>query len=97
VTSLLVERLLRSAEKRSKRGWILVLLPLLPVGLLGPLGILVIIVTIGAWFVGWGLNRYLPLASFWESPVVMWLGRGVLASWFMYATIGLVMDSVEIL
>ena len=95
--SLLIERLLRSAEARSKRGVILILLPLLPVAALGPFGLLVLLAVFGFWFVGWGLNRYVPLASIWESPAVMWLGRAALAGWFLSATIGLVNDSIEIL
>lgn len=95
--SLLIERLLRSAEARSKRGLILVLLPLLPVAALGPFGLLVLLAVFGFWFVGWGLDRYIPLSAWWGSPVVTWLGRVALAGWFVYATVGLVKDSVEIL
>lgn len=98
-TSLVTEMFLRSAESRSKRGWIVVvLLPLLPILALGPLGILVLLATFGVWAAGMMLGRAYPaLAGLWRSPPVAWLGRAAVAGLTVYATIGLIQDSVEIL
>lgn len=95
--SLLTETFLRSAEARSKRGWILVLLPLLPIAALGPLGILILLAAFGVWAAGTMLGRHLPLAGIWRSSPVTWLGRAAVAGLTVYATVGLIQDSVEIL
>lgn len=95
--SLLAEALLRSAEARSQRRWILIFLPLLPVVALGPLGILILLVSFGVWSALWALNRSVPVAGIWRSGVATWLGRAALAAVTVYAGSELIQDSVEIL
>ena len=97
-TSLLTERFLRSAEARSKRGWIIVVLPLLPILALGPLGILVLLASFGVWAAGMVLSRSFPsLVGSWTSAPVAWPGRVAIAALTVYAGIELIKDSVEIL
>ncbi|HWC14098.1 MAG TPA: hypothetical protein VG929_05840 [Actinomycetota bacterium] len=96
VTSLLAERFLRSAEERARRGVLLVVVALLPVAAAGPLGIIFIILLLALCMAGWALNKYIPSAAAWRSPAVTWLGRVALAALFLYATVGLVKDTLEI-
>ena len=96
-TSLLAERLLLAAEERPRGGFLLVLVAFLPVAAGGPLGILFIILVLALWMAGWALNKFIPLAALWHSPAVTWIGRVALAGLFVYSTVGLVKDSVEIL
>lgn len=95
--SLLAERLLRSAEDRAHRRWILIFLPLLPIAALGPLGILILLVSLGVWSLMWVLGRSFPIAGLWRSPVVSWLGRAALAAVVVFAGNELIRDSIEIL
>jgi len=95
--SLLTERLLRSAEERSKRRLILILASLLPLLALGPFGILVMLVLFGIWSGLWLLNQYVPVGRAWRSEPAAWLGRIALAAIVVLTTIDLVQDSIEIL
>lgn len=95
--SLITEKLLTTADERSKRGLIVSLLAVLPALALGPLGILLVILISAGWFIGWGLDQYFPLTKAWGSPAVTWIGRTGLAVLFLFSLTALIKDSIEIL
>jgi hypothetical protein len=94
-TSLLAERFLadNSVFGRS-RAWIAGLVLLLPLGLFGVAGLAVLALVLAAVLVG----RAAPaIASRWNSPPVVWIGRvGLVAIAVVWST-QLVRDAVDIL
>ena len=88
----LTERWLRSAEERSRAGWLAILLPLMALGAGGPIGLILFVVLVA----GWALNRRIPIAHLWRSPGVTWLGRAALLAVFGLTGTELMRDTIEV-
>jgi hypothetical protein len=92
--STLVERFLARAESRDRsQGWVAALLPLAVLGIGGPFGLFALLIA----GLVWNINRTVPLAAFWNSAVVAWVGRAALVGVGLLATSTLVKDVAEVL
>lgn len=86
----LAERFLRRAEDREGTGapaWV-VFLPLLGLLILGPAGLVMAVVVP----LGFLVSRKLPVVELWTSPVVTWIGRGLLTVWATAGAVALTND-----
>jgi hypothetical protein len=92
-TARLTEGFLDRSKAAGVAGWTAALLPLIGLAALGPAGLAVSVVAVGGWLV----NRKVPLARWWHSAPVVWLGRVVLVAALARALVALGSDVRAIL
>lgn len=92
-TAKLTERFLKRRTIPGAVGWTAALVPLVGLALLGPAGLAISVAAVG----GWLLNRKFPLARWWHSIPMVWLGRVILVGAVAWALIVLGRDVSAIL
>jgi hypothetical protein len=92
-TAVVAERFLDRVEALSAVGWVAAILPLIGMALLGPVGLAITVASA----LGWLLNRKLPLARWWRTAPLVWLGRAGLIAAFVWALSILAADTLAIL